>query len=286
MQYVINRSPYASGHRVLSANALKIIAAIAMVMDHVAIQLIGAEHFTLHLILRLIGRMAFPIFAYFVAEGCRYTRHKLRRFLIILGCGVLFEVVYLVFNIINAGGKRLLDTFAGDPIGMLRIFRSYFIEGNIFLTLACSVLLIHIMQDVKKKLAEKKWGHAAAMSVVFLAASGLVIGFNYLMNGLSYGVYGIFLPVLVSFTDYEEGKAPAFFRKMDHPMIKMAFFTLGLIVLAMQSDMKVVQTFGLLSLIPLAFYNGKPGSSRFKWWFYVFYPAHLIVIWAISLLVS
>jgi hypothetical protein len=286
MQYVINRSPYASEHRVLTANALKIIAAIAMVLDHVAIHLIDADMFTLHLVFRLIGRLAFPIFAYFIAEGCRYTRHKLRRFLIILGGGVLFEAVYLVFNIINAGGKRLLDTFAGDPIGMLRFFRSYFIEGNIFLTLACSILLIHILQDFKKQLAEKKWGLAVAMSGAFLVACGLIYGFNYLMNGLSYGIYGIMLPVLLSFTDYEEGRAPRFFSKLDHPMIKLAFFALGLIVMTMNSNMKVVQTFGLLSLIPLALYNGKPGSAKLKWWFYIFYPAHLVVIWLIGLLIK
>lgn len=286
MQYVINRSPYASEHRVLTANALKIIAAIAMVLDHVAIHLIDADMFTLHLVFRLIGRLAFPIFAYFIAEGCRYTRHKLRRFLIILGGGVLFEAVYLVFNIINAGGKRLLDTFAGDPIGMLRFFRSYFIEGNVFLTLACSILLIHILQDFKKQLAEKKWGLAVAMSGAFLVACGLIYGFNYLMNGLNYGIYGIMLPVLLSFTDYEEGRTPRFFSKLDHPMIKLAFFALGLIVMTMNSNMKVVQTFGLLSLIPLALYNGKPGSAKLKWWFYVFYPAHLVVIWLIGLLIK
>lgn len=286
MQYVINRSPYASEHRVLSANALKIIAAIAMVLDHVAVHLIPADMFTLHLIFRLIGRIAFPIFAYFVAEGCRYTRHKLRRFLIILGCGVLFEAVFLGFTIIRAGGSLFLDQFAGDLPGLLIFVRSYFLEGNIFLTLACSVLLIHILQDVKKKLYEKKWLHAVLMCLAFAAASALIVGFNYLMNGLMYGVFGVALPVLVAIPDYEEGRTPAFFKKLDHPLIKIAFFALGLVVLAMESDMKVVQTFGLLALVPMLFYNGKPGKAKLKWWFYAFYPAHLIIIWLIGMLIK
>lgn len=286
MQYVINRSPYASEHRVLSANALKIIAAIAMVLDHVAVHLVGADMFMLHLILRLIGRISFPIFAYFIAEGCRYTRHKLRRFLIILGCGVLFEVVYVGFSIIKSGGIRTLLDFSDDFFSLMKFIHNYYLEGNIFLTLACSVLLIHIVQDIKKKLYEKKWGFAALMCLAFVAASALIVGFNYLMNGLMYSVFGVALPVLVAIPDYEEGRTPAFFKKLDHPLIKIAFFALGLVVLAMESDMKVVQTFGLLALVPMLFYNGKPGKAKLKWWFYAFYPAHLIIIWIIGILIK
>ena len=45
-----------------------------------------------------------------------------------------------------------------------------------------------------------------------------------------------------------------------------------------------IQTFCLLALIPLAFYNGKRGKLRMKYFFYIFYPAHLIILYGINLL--
>ena len=52
--------------RILTKNQIKIIAAIAMVLDHV-----GAEFFPQIEVLRIIGRLAFPIFAYSIFEGDR-----------------------------------------------------------------------------------------------------------------------------------------------------------------------------------------------------------------------
>jgi hypothetical protein len=284
MQYIVNRSPYASEHRVLSGNALKIIAAVAMTLDHVAVHLLPDRMAMLQLIFRIIGRLAFPIFAYCLAEGCRYSKKPWKRFLIILGGGLIFETVWVTLQIIGAGGDFLSSQ--GDLFSLIQYIRLHFLEGNVFLTLACSVLLIHIMQICKQKLAEKDWAKAGLMALVFLATAVILFFFDNLMNGLQYGYAGILLPVTVAFTDYDKNKAPEIFRKLDHPMIRLAFFALGLVVMVSRSSMKVVQTFGLLSLIPLALYNGKPGSAKLKWWFYAFYPAHLVVIWLIGLLIK
>ena len=79
--------------RILSGNILKIIAAISMVIDH-----IGFMFFPDLLILRLIGRIAFPIFAVMIAEGAKYTKNKLRYFLTIFLLGVICQVVYYFFD--------------------------------------------------------------------------------------------------------------------------------------------------------------------------------------------
>ena len=54
----------------LTGNQLKIIAMICMTVDHVGFILFPKQE-----IFRIIGRLAFPIFAYMIAEGCRYTRN-------------------------------------------------------------------------------------------------------------------------------------------------------------------------------------------------------------------
>ena len=75
----------------LSGNALKLIAAAAMVADHV-----GYLFFPTVAALRIIGRLAFPIFAYMIAEGCGYTRNKLKYFLHVFLLAVICQIVYFV----------------------------------------------------------------------------------------------------------------------------------------------------------------------------------------------
>ena len=57
----------------LSGNQLKLIALAAMTVDH-----IGVQFFPNIQLLRIIGRLALPIFAYMIAQGCRYTKNKAR----------------------------------------------------------------------------------------------------------------------------------------------------------------------------------------------------------------
>ena len=83
----------------LSAAALKCLAALFMLVDHIGMVFptmlteLGLPTWADGLP-RLIGRLAFPIFAYFVAEGCRRTRF-FHRYLIRLGaCALLSPVSY------------------------------------------------------------------------------------------------------------------------------------------------------------------------------------------------
>ena len=55
----------------LTNNQLKIIAMVSMALDH-----IGLLFFPDVMLFRALGRIAFPIFAYMIAEGCRYTKNR------------------------------------------------------------------------------------------------------------------------------------------------------------------------------------------------------------------
>ena len=45
---------------------------------------------------------------------------------------------------------------------------------------------------------------------------------------------------------------------------------------------KHIQIYSLMALPILALYNGQPGRKGFKYGFYIFYPAHLVVLWVIA----
>ena len=75
----------------LNGNQLKIIALVTMTIDHVGMYLLPQ-----FVILRIIGRLSMPIFAYMIAEGCRYTKNKKYYLLLTLGVGLICQVVYWI----------------------------------------------------------------------------------------------------------------------------------------------------------------------------------------------
>lgn len=75
----------------LTGNQLKILAMVTMTCDHVGLYLLPQFP-----ILRILGRLALPIYAYMIAQGCRHTHDRKRYLLRLLGLGLLCQVVYYV----------------------------------------------------------------------------------------------------------------------------------------------------------------------------------------------
>lgn len=239
---------------IFSSSALKALACLFMLIDHIGVHLL--PDITL---LRIIGRLAYPIFAFFIAEGCRYTRNKLRRFLTIFGLGVLCEAVYICFS--------------GE----------YY--GNILLTFSLSILLIYCLQWLKKESCSgKKTRQIAALVTLLAALVGVFVFVN--LFGVDYGFPGVVAPLFATLFDYKEGEAPEHLKQWDRLPIKLLSFTIGLLIIVLQDGLFNRRTWCLLALPLLALYNGKPGSRKFKYGFYLFYPLHLVIIAGIALLIK
>ena len=108
-----------SHHLSLTGNQLKLIAAFAMTADHVGLLLLDNSF-----ILRAIGRIAFPLFAYLIAEGFVYTKNRSRYFFTLLFSGILFQTFYTLFT--------------------------YDLYMNIFLTFSLSVIAVFAADKLKK----------------------------------------------------------------------------------------------------------------------------------------
>ena len=81
----------------LSGSALKIIAVLSMVIDHCAYFLM--EHGTpIYGVMRCFGRIAFPVFAFLIAEGFAHTRNRARYFITILGFAIISEIPWFLLN--------------------------------------------------------------------------------------------------------------------------------------------------------------------------------------------
>ena len=232
---------------------IKIIALITMTVDH-----IGFILFPNIIWLRYIGRIAFPIFAFFIAEGCKYTKNRLKRFLIIFILGAICEIGYIIFM----GGWY----------------------GNILLTFSLSIILIYITQEIKNNIFIENKSTFKIVFLLLLVVLG-VVGvwfFDYFL-GVDYGFWGVMLPVAVSLFDSNRiNNPPLILRKIDNHFTKMFLFCLMLIIMAFQDFS--FHVYALMSIPLLLIYNGKQGKLKMKYFFYIYYPLHFVVLQLLSFL--
>ena len=151
----------------LNGNALKMIALIAMTVDHV-----GALMYPNNDALRIIGRIAMPIFAFMIAEGCFYTRKKLKYFLLVFGLGLICVAGYYFGN-----GKF------------------YF---NILITFSFSIAIVYAVNHAvqsKKPVAFLLPAFAVAFSFFINYAMPKITGTAAWR--VDYGFFGTLLPVAI-----------------------------------------------------------------------------------------
>ena len=151
----------------LTGNQLKLIAMITMTCDHVGVQI-----FPKCLWLRILGRLAMPIYAYMIAEGCRHTRDRKKYLQRLLGMGALCQLVYLL---------------AMDSLYMC-----------ILITFSLSVILICLMDAAEQEKTAKSQIHLAlGVLSVFFVCTVLPDLLPYTDYKIDYGLPGVLLPVLI-----------------------------------------------------------------------------------------
>ena len=125
---------------ILSGSALKTIALVSMLIDHIAALLlvnhpiplitVFGRHITLYYLMRFVGRLAFPIFACLIAEGYLHTRNRIRYGAVLLAFALLSEIPWdLNF------GRAIVD----------------FSTQNVFFTLSLGYLGICAYEGLKKR---------------------------------------------------------------------------------------------------------------------------------------
>lgn len=225
----------------LTGNQLKLLALLAMTCDHVGLQLLPQ-----FIILRIIGRLAAPLFAYMIAEGCRYTHNRGRYLGRLLGMAALCQIAYFA--------------------AMRSLYQC------IFVTLSLSVCLIYALDNaVRRRTPVSVLSAAAAVAAVVFVTEGLPRILIHTDFDVDYGLWGVMLPVVLVY--FGRGKWG-----------KLALFAVGVGLLGLHYG--GTQWWGLLSVPLLALYNGKKGTWNIGPLFYWYYPAHLVVIYGLSLLLT
>lgn len=232
----------------LSGNALKLLAAGFMLTDH-----IGMLFFPRLMTLRIIGRLAMPIFAYMIAEGCRYTHSRLKYLAGLLICLIVCQAGYLIGT--------------GDT------------DLCILATFLLGAGMTFLLQDAKRALFSPAAGAAKKLLwCALFTVSVLCVRFICRYVKIDYGFYGAMLPVFASIFHMPDN-APADFKKLDTKWMHILTFTIGLFLLNQNSY--YIQSYCLLSVPLLLLYNERRGRYKMKYFFYIFYPAHLLILYGL-----
>lgn len=232
----------------ISANTIKYFAVFAMLIDHIAWCFVDTNSI-LGIIMHLIGRMTAPIMTYFIVEGYHYTRN-VNKYLARLA---IFAAVSWIPFLFMEYGTFLPFTF---------------VDGNLYFNPAQGVIYTFFLTLLALKTVHSQ-------SLPKPAKVVLVIGLCMLS---SIGDWFFFPIVWALLLDKYRGN----FKK------QAAAFAISSVVLMTLMIVFLTDGFGdnwfqygvLLALIPLYFYNGEKGrGGRFnKWFFYIFYPAHLLIL--------
>lgn len=232
----------------LSANAVKYYAIFAMLIDHIAWLFVDTNS-VLGCIMHLIGRTTAPIMTYFIVEGFHYTRNVNK---------------YLARLAIFAAASWIPFLFM--EYGTFSPFMS--VDGGVYFNPAQGVIYTFFMTLLALKTVHSE-NLAKAVKVI------IVIGLCLVSE---IGDWFFFPIVWALMFDKFRGnfkKQAAAFAAVSVPLM-----TLMIMFLTDGFANNWFQYGVLLALIPLYFYNGEKGrGGRFnKWFFYVFYPAHMVLL--------
>lgn len=235
--------------KIINNNTLKIIAMILMLLDHLWGTIIPGNQW-----MTLIGRMAFPIFAFLIVEGFFHTSDLKKYMKRLFIFGLISEIP---FNLIYTGS--IIFPF----------------HQNVMFTLLLGLLIINEIDKLKNNKEIKKKIIPILKIFLFLLIS--IIGF------VDYGVTGVL--TIVVFYLFRGFKLAWIGQLISLILLYIVFFEGQSVILNIFNHeyFLPLQSIGILSLIFIWLYNGEKGKNNklIKYLFYSFYPVHMLVIYLI-----
>lgn len=213
----------------ISSSVLKCIAMLTMLIDHIGAGILKMsdvlyfKYQYIYDILRMIGRVAFPIFCFLIVEGFLHTK-----------------------NIKKYASRLFLFAFISEiPFDLA--FNSMYIEfshQNVMFTLGLSVIMLYFLDLYK----DKRWKRFFVLAIFALLAE---------LIRCDYGAFGVILIAVM--------------YSLHNDRIKQAIIC---------SIMLLWEFAAIFAFIPIKLYNGRQGRN-IKYFAYIFYPLHLILIYLI-----
>ena len=276
--------------KVLNGFILKIMAIVFMTLDHVGMFLhqkgISGDFAT---ILRIFGRLAFPLFIFLLVEGIRHTRSITKYFLrlgilaFVFFLGQLFYYIFISKDMSGMTSPVIDLLLTATAVYLLK--RKDKLSFLAILPVAWSILVLIVRNYETTNFVDIKWVPFFLRPDYTVYGPLLGIGFFY-----SFELAPLFLKSNegtkdLAGTTYEQTTANVM------SSVVLILLTIAIIFIdrnAMHTYFSMPwQIYSLFAFIPILFYSGKRGYNAkwFQYGAYIYFPMHLVIIYLIFALI-
>lgn len=261
----------------ITSSTLHIIAMALMFCDHLCMTLLGNQMW-----LHYVGRIAYPIFAFMLAEGFRRTSNFKKYLLRMFIFAVISEIPFDLMT----GGTWLFLT-----------------QQNVMFTFIISLLLMKLIEITKKIKKPAAKYIVFVVTAIFALIAGFIIG-----NITMVDYFGGGIVMAVCFYLFQDDRILSFevnYKKDWQRIlvtwanrIAQAWFIWQIsnemigglcenITIFGRTFEVVVESFSIIAIIPIWLYNGEKGirSKAFKYTCYSFYAVHILVLVILKLII-
>lgn len=252
----------------LSSNILKIVAIVIMVIDHIAGYMYQEFDQDTYYILRSIGRIAMPIFAYLIVQGFFYTKNLKKYIFRIFILSTVTQIGLFILGFINH------EYYPNYWIGVnnyLGVVYSYFL----------SLILLTVIDRkiIVKKLNEKQnlFVRINIFILILLAYLNFKIEFDMVVPFIIlefYGIEKLFEKDNKLLLKQTEVKG----KRLLYIFLILISLTISTFFIGYSSGCKYAM---ITSVIFIALYNGESGKKNnfIKYLFYLVFPLQHIILY-------
>lgn len=243
--------------KILNANIVKLIAIIAMTVDHIAWMLYpGYPTEIIPVLMHIIGRITCPIMCYFIAEGYHYTKNVRKYTARLFLFAIISHVPYVLTSINFVDWHSFIPFYYGDVLN----------QTSVMWSLAWGLVMLRVANSNKMKQGVKTLLILLICLVSFPSDWSCIASLCILAFGTNRGNFKAQMLWMVLYVSIY---AAVYFFALDK--------VYGLIQMAV-----------VLAVPVLMLYNGQRGNNPkinkiMKWVFYIYYPLHLAIIGLIQL---
>ena len=239
----------------ISTYMIKIIAVLFMVIDHIGVAFSGTILHDSYLVFRYIGRVSFPLFAFLLVEGVKYTKNKWKYLRNMLIFTIISEIPFDLLFYGWQDRSKGINVFATLTIGLFgMIIVEYLIE---------------------------KWKNKKVRYIIPIIAIIVFVPLCFIANHFNTDYAGMG-PLLI-FMLYVFQKWGKHIIKKGNQRTLNIFASVAIIGWMVLYDVlagEISELYGILAIVPILFYNGTKGSYKIsKWVFYIFYPAQMLFLY-------
>lgn len=267
---------------ILSAFWLKIIAMVTMIFDHIGAIILfhysinepSSFLASLYEPFRIIGRFSFIILAFLVVDGVKHTSNKIKYLSRLLILSLVMTLGELCFT----------HTYSGNPITTLFLGALTIVLLNLpkfYKLTACIPCIYVILSDLSIIPFKNEYGIYGFFLIIgfylSLVVSKFLLEYYSSVNNLDIEIfaneqmihkYRLIISCIFIFS-YNLAWYLIYPSWNNIPLIDMS-----------------LQVYSTFAIFPLFIYSGKRGynSKWFQYGCYIFFPAHILIIYFISLL--